>query len=94
MVIKIELDQSNNTYSDKNKTLSIKEYLDETKPYLQDIINNLAIIMVIICIATKDTDEDCVMHSKTDNIEIMSYDKSDEVIKNFLSHFWKDIKLC
>ena len=41
MVIKIELDQSNNTYSDKNKTLSIKEYLDETKPYLQDLINNL-----------------------------------------------------
>ena len=27
--------------SDRNKTFSIKEYLDETKPYLKDIINNL-----------------------------------------------------
>ena len=30
--------ESNN---DKNKTLSIKEYLNETKPYLKDIINNI-----------------------------------------------------
>ena len=26
---------------DRNKTLSIKEYLDEIKPYLKNIINNL-----------------------------------------------------
>ena len=26
---------------DKNKTLSIKEYLDEIKPYLRDMIKNL-----------------------------------------------------
>ena len=26
---------------DKNKTISIKECLDEIKPYLKDIINNL-----------------------------------------------------
>ena len=30
--------ESNN---DKNKTLSIKEYHNETKPYLKDIINNI-----------------------------------------------------
>ena len=27
--------------SDRNKTLSIKEYLDEIRLYLKDIINNL-----------------------------------------------------
>ena len=26
---------------DRNKTLSIKEYLDKVRPYLKDIINNL-----------------------------------------------------
>ena len=26
---------------DRSKILSINEYLDETKPYLKDIINNL-----------------------------------------------------
>ena len=26
---------------DKNKTLSVEEYLNKTKPYLKDIINNL-----------------------------------------------------
>ena len=28
-----------------------------------------------------DNDEECVMHSKSDNIEIMINDKADEVIK-------------
>ena len=32
-------------------------------------------------ISSKDTDELCVMHSKSDNIEIMVDDKEDEVIK-------------
>ena len=32
--------------SDKNKTLSIKEYINETKPYLKDIINNLKKIVI------------------------------------------------
>ena len=31
--------------------------------------------------SSKDNDEDCVIHSKDDNIEIMTYDKADKVIK-------------
>ena len=27
--------------SDRNKTLSVEEYLKKTRPYLKDIINNL-----------------------------------------------------
>ena len=45
-------------------------------------------------ISSKDTDEECVMHSKSDNIEIMIYDKVDEVIEKCLIDFRKDIKLC
>ena len=38
--------QSNNyteckSYGDKNKTLSIEDYLDKNRPYRKDIINNL-----------------------------------------------------
>ena len=73
---------------DENKTLSVKEYLDEIKLYLKDIINNLQKSVTwkiqstaaINFISSKDTDEERVMHSKNGNIEIMSQDKADEVI--------------
>ena len=31
----------NKSNGDRNKTLSIKKYFEEVKPYLKDIINNL-----------------------------------------------------
>ena len=37
-------------------------------------------------ISSKDNDEDRVMHSKCDNIEIMINDKADEVIKEPFIH--------
>ena len=50
--------------SDRNKILSIKEYLSEIKPYLKDIINILKksdtwetqLIIVINFMPSKDTD--------------------------------------
>ena len=68
----------------RNKTLSIKEYLDEIKPYLEDI-NNLKksdiwedlLTIAVNFISPKDTDEKCVTHSKSENKEIMIYDKSE-----------------
>ena len=39
-------------------------------------------------------DEDCAMHSKSDNIEYMSSDEADEVTKTFfLSQLKKVIKI-
>ena len=32
-------------------------------------------------ISSKDIDEECVMHSKSDNIEIVIYDKADRVME-------------
>ena len=65
-----------------------KEYLDETKPYLKEIINNLKIsdkwkiqlTTAINFISYKDTDEERAMQLKS-NIKIVIYDKADEVTK-------------
>ena len=72
---------------DRNKIISIKEYLHEIKSYLIDNINNLKksdkwkiqSTIVINFIFSKDIDEELVMHSKSDNIEILIYDKVYEV---------------
>ena len=58
----------------------IEQPLDGNKPYLKDIINN-QLTIVINFISSKDIDKECLMHSKSDNIETMIYDKVDEVIQ-------------
>ena len=73
---------------DRNKNLSVKEYLDKIKPYLRDIINNLQksdkceiqLAIAINFISLKDADEEGVMHSKSDNVEFMLYDNVNEVV--------------
>ena len=74
---------------DRNKTLSIKKYLDKTKPYLKDIKNNLRksdklkiqLTITINSISSKDTGEERKVNSKINDMEIMMYDKADEVIQ-------------
>lgn len=75
------------------KNLSIRGYLDKIKSYLNDIINDLQksdkqeikLIIAIKFISSKNNDEEHDMHSKSDNIDIMAYDKTDEVIEDFLN---------
>ena len=43
-------------------------------------------------ISSKDDDKERVMHSKSDNIEIMINDKTDEVMQELFNHFLIDIK--
>ena len=74
---------------DRNKTLSVEEYLNKIRPYLKDIINNLKksytwkiqLTIANTFISPIDNDEQRVMHSESDNIEIMINDEADEVIK-------------
>ena len=74
---------------DKNKPLSIKKYLNNTRPNLKDIINNLKksntrkiqLTITINFISCKDNDENRVMHSKSNNKEIMINGKVDEVVQ-------------
>ena len=66
---------------ENNKTLAVKQYLDEIKPYFKDIINNLKKSYIAVnFMSSKDTDEEHVMHSASGNIEIMINYKTDEVI--------------
>ena len=89
---------------DRNKILLMKGYLDEIKPYLKDLINNLQksetwkTQLTISCnfISSKDIDEEYVIHLKSDNIEILTHDKIEEVIKELfkllLSRYQIDLK--
>ena len=81
------------------KNLSVKEYLNEIKPYLRNIIIdlqkyrawNVQLTLVINLISTKDVDEDRVMHSKSGNTEFLIYDNAndvvDEVFESLLSRY-------
>ena len=60
---------------DRNKTLSVEEYLNKIRPYLKDITNNLkksGTWKIQLTIANNfifsiDNDEERIMHSKSDN---------------------------
>ena len=73
---------------DRNKILSVKEYLNKIRAYLKDIVNNLKkydtweiqLTIAINFIPSKDNDEERVMHPKSDNIDIMINNKEDEFI--------------
>ena len=76
MVIKIEY-------------ISVEEYFYKIWPYLRDTKSNLKqsdtgktqLTTTIDFISSKDdNDEESVMHSKRDNIEIMISDEGDEVL--------------
>ena len=64
---------------DRNKNISVKEYLDKIKPYLRDIIINLQksdtwkiqLTIAINFLSSKDVDEERVKQSKTVNIAFM-----------------------
>ena len=84
----------NNSYieyesnDERNKALSAEEYLNKIRPYLKDIINNFKKsdrwkIQSKIgnnFISSIDNEEERVMHSKSNNIEMIN-DEADEVIK-------------
>ena len=73
---------------DRNRNLSVKEYLDKIKQYLGDTIINLhksdtwtiQLTIAINFISSKDVDEECVMLSKSNNVEFMPYDNVNEVV--------------
>ena len=65
---------------DRNKNLSLKEYLYQIKPYLKDIVTDLQesdtwkiqLTIAINFISPKHAEKDHVMHSKSDNIKFTS----------------------
>ena len=75
---------------DKDKILTISEYLDMIRPYLVDMINDhknqnewkIQLSVAINFISSKpDSDETPIMHTKSDNMEIMIGSDTNEVIE-------------
>ena len=65
---------------DRNKTLSVEEYLNKIRPYLKEIINNLKkfdMWKIQLTVANNFI----FTHAKSDNIEIMINNEADEVIE-------------
>ena len=73
---------------DRNKNLSVKEYLDKIESYVGDILINLQKsnawkiqgTVAANFISSKDVDEERVIHSKSSNIEFMSYANANEIV--------------
>ena len=84
---KIYIEYASN--GDRNKALSVQEYLNKTRLYLKDILNNLKKsgtwkIQLTIAnnfLSSIDNDEEHVIHAKSDNKEITINDEADEVMK-------------
>ena len=80
---------------DKDAKLSIDEYLDKIRPYLKDVINNhkaigewkIQLIMRIIFVSFTDATETRAMHTKSDNIVIMSGTETDDIINELFKSF-------
>ena len=82
---------------DKDKNLSPEDYFDIIKPFLRDMINNhktrgewkIQLTMQITFISSLDTGEFRIMHSKSDNAEIMVGIETDDVINELFESFLK-----
>ena len=80
---------------DKDKILSVKEYLDMIRQYLSNIINDhkiqgewkIQLTMEINLISSKYSNETRTIHTTQDNIEIMICNKTDEIIKSLFGSF-------
>ena len=79
----------------------MQEYLNKTRPYLKDIISNLKksdkwkiqVTIAINFISSTDNDEECVMHSKIGNIQIIINDEAKVVIKELFDSLKKNIQI-
>ena len=79
---------------DRKKTLPVKEYLRDMIINLQKSDTwKIQLWNAITFISSKDADEERVMDSKSDIIEIMSCDNAKKVVNELFSHFFQDTKL-
>ena len=82
---------------DKDAKLALYEYFDKIKPYLKDMIDDykskgewkIQITMRIIFISLIDKTETQVMHTKSDNVEIMNSTDTSYAINKLINSFMK-----
>ena len=86
--------------SKKDKSISIASYLNKIRKHLRKMIDDkkkigewkTQLVLKINFISSKNFNDTRDMHSKSDNVEIMMGVDTNEIIKNFLILFYKDIK--
>ena len=79
----------------KDAKLALWEYFNKIKPYLRDMIDNhkakgewkIQLVMRIIFISFLDANETQVMHTKSDNIIIMSGIEAEDIINDLFNTF-------
>ena len=82
---------------DKDRNLSLEDYLNIIRPFLKDMINNYKthgewktqLTMRINFISSLDTDEFCITHSKSNNLQIMMGTETDDIIDELFEFFLK-----
>ena len=82
---------------DKDNILALYEYFDIIKPYLKDLIDDhkgkgewtIQLSMQMIFVSFIDANETLEMHTKSDNITIMSGTETEDVIKELFNTFRK-----
>ena len=82
---------------DKDGKLALYEYFDKIKSHLKDMIHNykskgewkILITMRIIFISFIDKNETQVMHTKSDNVEIMNGTDTSDAINKLINSFMK-----
>ena len=84
------------------KHYQLKKNLNEITPYLKDIKNSLKkfdtwkiqlAISINFIFSKDDTDEEHLMHSKSNKRQTMINDEADEVIKELFKSLLIDIKM-
>ena len=95
--------KKNNKYyesrGDKDKKLSVEQYLDMIKPYLSDLINEnktiktssnewkIQINMYVNFVSSNDTGETRIIFVWSDNAEIKLGNETDDIIKRLINSF-------
>ena len=82
---------------DKDAKLALWEYFNKIRPYLRDMIDNykgkgewkIQLVMRIIFVSFIDANETQVMHTKSDNIEIMNGIDTSDAINELIGSFMK-----
>ena len=82
---------------DKDAKLALSEYFDKIRAYLRDMINyykaegewKIQLVMGIIFVFFIDGNETQVMHTKSDNIEIMNGIDTSDTINELIDSFMK-----
>ena len=82
---------------DKDANLALYEYFDKIKPHLKDMIDDykskdewkIQITVRIIFISFIDRNETQVMHTKSDNVEIMNGIDTSDAINKLINSFMK-----